>query len=689
MSDPLVLALDGLAPDVAIGSTSRGILAIPHLAAFFDGRPIERCVPSSAGVIGWGRRPSGERARAFAARRGVPFALIEDGFLRSVGLGKTGAATVSLVADDRGVYYDAAAPSRLEAILASDGWTGSDVLATAARLRERWVRERLSKYNLGRDDWTGPAERLILVDQVAGDASVPGAGADAATFRRMVVEALRERPASGIVARIHPDVAAGKAKGYLAPLIREFGLSVISDDLSPPALLDGAAEVWTVSSALGFEALLRGIPVVSFGMPFYAGWSLTSDRAEGPVASTARSRRGRPRDRDEMFAAALMLYARYADPVTRRRVDLGVAMDRICDWRARHRESGGHRTIAFGFAGWKQRQGRVFLGGADGEVEYRALPARMRVVRSAEGDDRARFAVWGMRDSAGFEAAVRATGVPLLRVEDGFLRSVGLGSDRLPPGSLVLDDLGLYYDARRPSRLERIIEEGNVRADVLARADALRTLLVARALSKYNLGRPDVDLRAAAGSRRVALVVEQVPHDASIRLGGGDHVNLALLAAVRADRPDAFVVYKEHPDLVSGNRWGRTARRRLARHADLVLSSGDLASVYAQVDELHVVSSLAGFEGLLRGVDVHVWGRPFYAGWGLTSDRLPIPRRTRRATLTELVAATLILYPRYADPITGVPCSVEDFLAGLDAIRAAGPVAKPFWPLALLRRIGW
>jgi capsular polysaccharide export protein len=62
----------------------------------------------------------------------------------------------------------------------------------------------------------------------------------------------------------------------------------------------------------------------------------------------------------------------------------------------------------------------------------------------------------------------------------------------------------------------------------------------------------------------------------------------------------------------------------------------------------------------MRGKQVTVHGVPFYAGWGLTTDRGPVPpRRTTRRTLDELVAAALLVYPRYLDPETGLPCPAE------------------------------
>lgn len=85
-----------------------------------------------------------------------------------------------------------------------------------------------------------------------------------------------------------------------------------------------------------------------------------------------------------------------------------------------------------------------------------------------------------------------------------------------------------------------------------------------------------------------------------------------------------------------------------------------MASLIEMVDEVHVNTSLAGFEALLRQKSVTTYGVPFYAGWGLTKDLGPVPqRRTTKRNLDELVAATLLLYPRYLDPVSGLPCPAE------------------------------
>ena len=82
----------------------------------------------------------------------------------------------------------------------------------------------------------------------------------------------------------------------------------------------------------------------------------------------------------------------------------------------------------------------------------------------------------------------------------------------------------------------------------------------------------------------------------------------------------------------------------------------------AIADEVHTMSSLTGFEALLRGKLVFTYGKPFYAGWGLTSDKFVIERRTRQVPLLELIAAVLIVYPRYIDYRKGFFISAEQAL---------------------------
>jgi capsular polysaccharide export protein len=280
-----------------------------------------------------------------------------------------------------------------------------------------------------------------------------------------------------------------------------------------------------------------------------------------------------------------------------------------------------------------------------------------------------------MYSDRGLSAAAAEAGVPLASVEDGFLRSVGLGSAFLPPASIVVDATGIYYDPRRPSDLERILATHPFEAALLERARALRERLVELGLSKYNVGaHAELDIPR---DRPVVLVVGQVDDDRSVVVGAPDvGGNLGLLKAARARNPDAFLIYKPHPDVVAGYRIGHIPQHVTDVLADLVISDVSIVELFPLVDRVETMSSLAGFEALLRGIPVTCHGRPFYAGWGLTEDLVACERRGRRLELDALVAGTLILYPRYLDPVSMRPCPpefvVERLAEAMAAERAAG-----------------
>jgi capsular polysaccharide export protein len=226
--------------------------------------------------------------------------------------------------------------------------------------------------------------------------------------------------------------------------------------------------------------------------------------------------------------------------------------------------------------------------------------------------------------------------------------------------SIIVDELGPHFAPGAPSVLEKLLQEGRFSNDLLERARALREAIIAGGLSKYETGATS-KLPRPGGQRRHVLVPGQVEDDRAVTSGGALSTNLELLRRARnAVGQDAYLIYKPHPDVLAGHRRGWISDTDMAVLADHVEAEQPMAALIAMVDELHVNSSLAGFEALLRGKQVTVHGAPFYAGWGLTIDRGPIPsRRTANRTLNELVAAALLLYPRYLDPETGLPCSAE------------------------------
>lgn len=274
------------------------------------------------------------------------------------------------------------------------------------------------------------------------------------------------------------------------------------------------------------------------------------------------------------------------------------------------------------------------------------------------------------------------------RLEDGFLRSVGLGTDLTTPLSWVKDTRGIYYDAKRPSDLEHLLATHEFTASERDRARALRARLTFSGITKYNLG--GGEWHRSVSARRVILVPGQVESDASIKLGTNRiSSNLDLARAVRQSEPDAFVIYKPHPDVVAGLRRGGVGEDAVGDWCDQVLTNADMNSLLEQSDEVHTMTSLTGFEALMRGRHVVTYGMPFYSGWGLTEDRdmaaATAARRSRRVDLDELVFSSLVLYPLYADHSGRRLAGPEQAIDELATLRKTS--ATRFHPLRGILRI--
>ncbi|WP_454286169.1 capsular polysaccharide export protein, LipB/KpsS family [Rhizobium arsenicireducens] len=312
--------------------------------------------------------------------------------------------------------------------------------------------------------------------------------------------------------------------------------------------------------------------------------------------------------------------------------------------------------------------------------------------------------VWGpnLPQAAASFCAMR--NIPVHFIEDGFLRSVGGSAGQSAPFSLTLDRQRPFFDSRGPSDLEDLLKTYDFVADpvLIDRARAGLAAMLENRIGKYG-GQPargTVDLPGGSGRR--VLVVGQVESDASIRFGAERPIlNNDLVRLAVRENPGATILYKPHPDVLKGVRKPSSDPAEVAHLCNVLAAPTALPDVLDAVDHVYTITSLAGFEALMRGKRVTVSGSPFYAGWGLTDDRQPNPRRGRALSLEALFAGVYLLYPRYFDPRTGAATSFETCLAEMavwqrDGIpaesgrllsqRARPSPWRPFGPYGIL---GW
>jgi capsular polysaccharide export protein len=622
-------------------------------------------------VLAWGRKPSAQVASGVAAKAGLPLITVEDGFLRSIGLGAD-EPPLSVVVDELGIYYDATVTSRLEQLVAQPV---SDAMhERALALQALWQANKVSKYNTARiEPFEIDMPCVLVADQTFGDASLQGAGV--AQFQQMLDAALAGYPQCKVLLKVHPDVLAERKKGHfdLEALRANPRVEVLSRDIHPAELLPKMQAVYVMTSQLGFDALLWNVPVHTFGMPFYAGWGLTRDAQPAPERRSKVSLA-------QLVHAALIAYPRYISPETGR----PCTPEMLVEWvglQRRQRSRLPSTVQVIGFSRWKLPLAKHFFHGSN-----------MRFAATQEElDCTTPVLAWGCKHDHELTCHTSVT-----RVEDGFLRSVGLGASKTRPLSWVVDDLGIYYDATRPSRLEYILQNDHASPQTLVRACALRQAICEAGVTKYNL--PGSSWKRPTEVAQVLLVTGQVESDASIRFGANTfRSNLELLKAVRERNPHAWLLYKPHPEVLAGTREQGSDEHEATLWCDEVLGDAPFHELLDVVDEVHVLTSQSGFEALMRGVPVTTYGQPFYAGWGLTTDVDMHPdvqaRRQRRLTLDELVAGTLIQYPTYVSRITDRFTTPEQTLFELrnwhelpeEEVQPVKPKAKRKWLAGLMK----
>ena len=619
--------------------------------------------PRAGGSIGvWGRKRSASRGMRIARAKGLPLVTIEDAFLRSVRTGREGEAGLGIVADRQGISFDADGKSDLfDLIEQADNFDGK-VMAEARSQLAKMRYRRLSKYNAFDVDLSGlPKKFILVIDQASKDASILLGGATDADFRKMLEAARRENPGKTVLIKSHPETIAGKRTGFLATEATSENIIYWSRRTNPWELFDRADAVYCVTSQTGLEAIFAGHRPVVFGRPFYAGWGLSDDRNPDQVQKGKRSA-------EQIFAAAYLKYPLWYDPFRDSLTSVGRVLD-VLQAQSRHWSTTRRGLIFCGVSYWKQGFISQYLGMVGRPVIFAGSPTA--AIERAEALD-SDVAVWASKETEQISAQCPKAGKTLWRVEDGFIRSIGLGARKIRPVSLVLDDIGIYYDPSRPSRLESLIATSEDLPDFeIARAADLRARFVRQNLSKYNLGGPPCMVPDAGGRKRV-LVVGQVEDDASVLKGAGRIArNRELVKAARCHFRDAFLIWKPHPDVEAGLRQGSGLGDALSL-VDHVAKKSDIAQLLPQVDHVCTMTSLAGFEALLYGKSVTCFGTPFYAGWGLTEDLGVVPRRRKaKPSLDGLVHAALIAYPYYWDPVTRMPCPVEVVLERFEQMAYA------------------
>jgi len=257
--------------------------------------------------------------------------------------------------------------------------------------------------------------------------------------------------------------------------------------------------------------------------------------------------------------------------------------------------------------------------------------------------------IWGYTEHAKLADHFQNSNTELNRIEDGFIRSAALGTTLSAPLSLALDNDTLYFDARKPSRLEMLFNQFDeqVAHPQLKSTEIVLDLYKKLKISKYNQN--DISYRSILPEKtkqKRILVLGQVEDDASIRFGNAaEWNNEKLLSLASTENPDAQIIYKPHPDVLKGYRIGKL--KKLEEQYLILTDMVILADLFKEIDHVYTLTSLSGFEALLNDCTVTTIGSPFYAGWGACDDRQGLSRRTRKLSPLALFHVAYLTYPKY------------------------------------------
>lgn len=281
----------------------------------------------------WGLKPSETHYRMLveAYELKIPVVFIEDGFIRSLhtwanpNADPRETADLSFILDPLGLYYNAMAESYVSRALAEQVPLSESERIFSRELIARITSEYITKYNhqpVRRLEMDGDSEKVLVVDQSYGDAAIEYAYSSDESFERMLNAALEENPEAFILVKTHPDALADqKRRGYFSNLESSGRMVLLTEEINPVSLLQQVDRVYVVSSQMGFEALLCGKPVISFGVSFYSGYGLTDDRNPCQEQHERRSI-------EELFHELYVKHSVYVNPDREAVCDI----NQVIDW---------------------------------------------------------------------------------------------------------------------------------------------------------------------------------------------------------------------------------------------------------------------------------------------------------------------------------------------------------------------
>ncbi|MFK0438806.1 capsular polysaccharide biosynthesis protein, partial [Campylobacter jejuni] len=276
------------------------------------------------------------------------------------------------------------------------------------------------------------------------------------------------------------------------------------------------------------------------------------------------------------------------------------------------------------------------------------------------------FVGWG-RKKSGLKAMnlAKKHKARFILLEDGFIRSLNLGVENSPSFSIVKDDIGIYYDATVPSKLENLLNTYEFKDKETKQAKKAIELIKKYKISKYNNNLDIPDDYFQKDEKRV-LIITQTANDASLEFGlAKGFKTVDMIKDAIKENPKSKIYIKIHPDVLSGKKQSDLDINSLPKECILITENFNPVVLLEFFDKVYTKTSGMGFEALMQECECICYGMPFYAGWGLTKDKLECKRRMQKRSLEEVFYAAYILYAEYFNPYLNQKSNIFDTIQTL------------------------
>lgn len=265
--------------------------------------------------------------------------------------------------------------------------------------------------------------------------------------------------------------------------------------------------------------------------------------------------------------------------------------------------------------------------------------------------------IWGYEIGHWALLVSKIFNIKISRVEDGYLRSFDLGKEHNQANSLVIDNESLHFDKNGKSIIHELISEEIDEKITNQHAEYFIKFCKNNFITKYSaINKKHLDTIERINNLFPAAnfigVVGQKPNDKSMIYGNPkSYSNFSIFYKALKENKDSIIIFKQHPDVVDNLLTDILIRLFcIFSKRTFFIKDKFLSPIYFinRSNVIYTISSTIGLEALIHDKKTVVFGTPFYAGYGLTEDRVKIERKKKLITKEQLIYNYIYRYCKYS-----------------------------------------